>query len=505
MESQGVDERNTGGIEGIAYTHGYCDELNPLRIALPLLRTGVAPPVVRHACELGFGHGVSLNLHAAGSGVRWFGADFNPEHVRFAEQLAGRAGSGAVLSAQDFEQFCRRDDLPNFDFIGLHGVWSWISEASRARLAEFFARRLADGGVVCLSYNTLPGWAPMLPVREVLHTHFRAGAAAAGEAEALARIAEATGFMRTLMATRPGYAVVNPLVAERVETLAREDAHYLAHEYFNPDWQPQAFSQVAATLDACGLRYAGSADYRDHADALHLNPAQRALLADLGDPTLRETVRDFATNRAMRRDYWIKGGPTLDATQRQAALRERRVMLALPREAVRLTIRGALGDTALPARVYAPILDALADHRPATLGELEARLAEAGGARPGLDDIVEAVMLLIGTGALLNVQDDAAIAAARPMAARLNTAICERACGHDDLHFLASPVTGSGVAMPRVAQLFLLARGRGLDAPAQWAALAGEALPGEPADALLARARRFASDYLGILGALGIA
>ncbi|MBN3725953.1 methyltransferase [Burkholderia sp. Ac-20379] len=502
-----VSDWKAGSIDGIAYTHGYCDELNPLRAPLPLLQAGFAPPTVRTACELGYGHGVSVNLHAAGSDSRWFGTDFNAAHARFAQQLAQRAGAQATLFADSFAAFCARDDLPNFDFIGLHGIWSWVDDAHRACLADFIGRKLNDGGVVYVSYNTEPGWAAMLPVRELLHSHFRAGArrvpddAASGEAQALSQIADSIAFLRRVMAAQPGYAHANPQLAARIDALCAADAHYLAHEYFNRDWQPLTFSQVAAGFGACGLRYAGSADYRDGVDEINLTPAQRELLAGIDDPVVRETTRDFCTLRSMRRDYWVKGAPTLDVDARQAALRAQRVVLALPRDAVKLTVRGALGEAALPAATCDPILDALGGHRPTPLAEIERR---AHGL--AFDVVVKAVTLLAGSGVLLNAQDDARIAAARPASARLNAAICEQALARGDVQFLVSPVTGSGVRVPRVAQLFLLARQRGFGAPAQWAAFAEAALDGEESHrALNEKAQRFADIHVPILQALGIA
>lgn len=501
-----VSDWKAGYIDGIAYTHGYCDELNPLRAPLPLLQSGFAPPTVRTACELGYGHGVSVNLHAAGSDSRWFGTDFNAAHARFAQELAHRAGSQAALFADNFAAFCARDDLPNFDFIGLHGIWSWVGDAHRACLADFIERKLNDGGVVYVSYNTEPGWAAMLPVRELLQSHFRAGARhapqddASDEAHALSQVAESVAFLRRVMAAQPGYAQANPQLAARIDALAEADAHYLAHEYFNRDWRPLTFSQVAATFGACGLRFAGSADYRDHVDEINLTPAQRTLLAGIDDPVVRETTRDFCTLRSMRRDYWIKGTPTLGAQARQDALRALRVMLALPRDAVQLTVRGALGEAALPAATYHPILDALAGHRPTRIAEIE---RHAHGLT--LDVVVKAVMLLVGSGVLLNVQDDVRIYAARPAAARLNAAICEQALDRGDVQFLVSPVTGSGVRVPRVAQLFLLARQRGFGAPAQWAAFAEAALDGQESHQVLnEKAQRFAEVHVPILLALGI-
>ncbi|MGS0974874.1 class I SAM-dependent methyltransferase [Burkholderia glumae] len=512
-----MNERQTGDgvVDEIAYTFGYCDELDPLRLALPLLRAGLAAPAVQSACELGFGYGVSVNIHAAGSGASWYGTDFNAAHAGFAQSLAREAGSRAVLSGERFADFCRREDLPEFDFIGMHGIWSWVSDENRAWLAGFLHRKLKPGGVLYLSYNTQPGWAAMLPVRELMMGHFQAGAMppeaggsdASGAERMRRRVRAAVEFAREVFAARPGYAVVNPMLAERVEALSREDTQYLAHEYFSPDWQAMSFRQVAAPLAAAGLVYGGSADYRDHFDEINLDAAQRALLARIVDPVQRETARDLCMNRSLRRDYWIKAPRRLDPAERDAALRAQPVVLALPREAVALKVRGALGEAMLPAALYGPILDVLADHRPAALGELEQRVRAHGIT---LAQLAGAVMLLVGTGALLNAQDEARIEAARPAADRLNAALCEQALERDAVPCLASPVSGSGIRVPRAGQLFLLARRRGMVGPREWGEFAAAAIAaGEPvARAMLAervaQAERFARVHLPVLLALGI-
>jgi SAM-dependent methyltransferase len=519
-----MSESGPGYVDEIAYTYGYCDELNPLRLKLALLHAGLALPDVHAACELGFGHGVSVNIHAAGSAARWYGTDFNPAHASFAQQLAGSAGSQAQLSAERFSEFCRRDDLPDFDYIGMHGIWSWISAENRALIVDFIRRKLKAGGVLYLSYNTQPGWAAMTPVRELMRLHFQAGAAAGpdggapAEERIQARIEAAVDFAQAVFATQPGYALVNPQLAERVHALSGENPGYLAHEYFNRDWQPMSFSQVASSLVSAGLTYAGSAHYRDHLDELNLTPAQRTLLAGIPDTGLRETVRDFCMNSSFRRDYWVNRPRTLSYGEQQAALRAHRVILALPRASVVLKVRGALSETTLPEALYGPILDALTSYRPQTLQYIEDSVRGRGIT---LAHIVNATMLLISMGVLLNAQDDAQIRAARPSAARLNAAICEQARHHGELQFLASPVSCSGIRVPRVPQLFLLARLHQMQQPAQWAEFAAAALrsPAQPMQAaagqpagpaaagadLMAQANRFAEMQLPILQALDIA
>lgn len=99
----------------IDYTHGYYQELNPLRARLALLFAGLHCPIMDTACELGFGQGMSINLHAAASPVAWHGTDANPAHVAFAREIARAAGSEARLAAEPFAEYAARRDMPEFD------------------------------------------------------------------------------------------------------------------------------------------------------------------------------------------------------------------------------------------------------------------------------------------------------------------------------------------------------------------------------------------------------
>ncbi|WAJ26872.1 hypothetical protein [Antarcticirhabdus aurantiaca] len=57
-----------------------------------------------------------------------------------------------------------------------------------------------------------------------------------------------------------------------------------------------------------------------------------------------------------------------------------------------------------------------------------------------------------------------------------NAAVCEWARDNADLGFLASPVTGGGIAVDRFAQLFLLSIGAGARQPKDWADFAWSVL-----------------------------
>ena len=83
-----MSDWTAGYTTDIDYTYGYYSELNPLRVQLAFLQARLAPPLISTACELGFGQGMSINLHAAASGITWHGTDFNPAQAAFAQEMA---------------------------------------------------------------------------------------------------------------------------------------------------------------------------------------------------------------------------------------------------------------------------------------------------------------------------------------------------------------------------------------------------------------------------------
>lgn len=455
----------------LEYTHGYYTELNPVRMKLAFLNQGLVFPEVRNACELGFGQGVTINIHAAASPTKWFGNDFNPAQAGFAREMGAASETDVKLSDEAFLEFCRRDDLPEFDFIAVHGIWSWISDENRAIIVDFARRKLAVGGVLYLSYNTLPGWASFAPIRHLLKQHaLTMGAAGNGITN---RISDAFGFADQLLGTNPGVLRAHPAMKERLEKVRVQNPNYLAGEYFNDHWHPMYYSTVAAALDSAKLQFGCSAHYLDHIDGINLSDPQREMIHGIQDLTFRETVRDFVTYQQFRRDYWVKGARRLSPADQWAQLRQLRVVLSVPRANVLMKTSGALGSADMHEAIYAPILDVLEDHRPHWIGQLETALAAKG---LEIRQIIQAVMVLIGNGSASLAQDEPVVAKAKKHTARLNTHICRSAHGSTQLNFLASPLTGGGINVGRFEQLFLTAIGQGSKQPTEWAQYALDVL-----------------------------
>ena len=505
----------SGYVADVGYTYGYYTELNPQRVPFALLAAGYAPPTVSSACELGFGQGLSVNLHASASSVNWWGTDFNPAQAGFAQELSAASQANCSLFDLSFEDFSQRADLPEFDFIGLHGIWSWISDANRAVIVDFIARRLKVGGVLYISYNTLPGWAAFAPMRHLMTEHAEIlGAEGRG---IVSRIDGAIDFAEKFLATNPQFLRANPLVGERLNTLKDQNRHYLAHEYFNRDWHPIHFATLAEWLSPAKVQYVCSANFLDGIDPVNLTTDQQAFLAEIPDHMFQQTVRDFMVNQQFRRDYWVKGARRLNAYEQGKALRAQRVVMVNPKDDITFKVTGSLGEATLNEPVYRPVLEALQGYNHLSLGELETKLSS----QVNFAQLLQAITVLMGAGHVVSVQPSQAASAAKPTSERLNAYLQEKSKGTSDLSYLASPVTGGGVPVSRFGQLFLLAHSQGKKTPEEWAKQTWELLasqgqrlikegktleaPEENLQELTQQAKEFNDKRLPILKALGLA
>jgi SAM-dependent methyltransferase len=436
-----MSDWTSGYVADIGYTYGYYNELNPNRANLAVLNAGYAPPSSGVHCELGFGQGLSVNVHSAASGSTWYANDFNPSQAVFAQSLAKVSGADAHLTDEAFADFCNRADLPDFDSIGLHGIWSWISDENRAVIVDFIRRKLKVGGALYISYNTLPGWATFAPMRHLMAEHASVmGSAGKG---VVSRVDDALAFAQKLLDTNPFFARANPSVSDRLKQVTSQNRHYLAHEYFNKDWHPMHFATMSQWLLPAKIDFACSAHYLDHIDALNLTTEQQALLKQIPDATFKESVRDFMVNQQFRRDYWIKGARKLSVIEQTELIKRHKLVLTSSREDISLKISGSLGEANMSEAIYAPILDLMSDHKIRSIEEIASRVKDKS---VNFSQVVQAAMVLVGAGHIASVQSESQIAKAK-----------------------YATVTGGGIAVNRFQQLFLLAMRNDKKQPQEWA------------------------------------
>lgn len=447
-----------GYVTDLEYTAGYYRELNPSLLRFACLHGGIQPPPAGplNYLELGFGQGLSLNIHAAACPGTYWGTDFNPSHTARAAQFTDPHDGSIRLLNDSFAELQARSDLPDFDVIALHGVWSWISDANRRAIVDIARRKLKVGGILSVSYNCDPGWAALQPLRHLMYLHTRMNTAPAGGRAA--SVDQALAFSSKLEKAGALYFRNNPQVGPFLQAISAMDRKYLVHEYLGEDWQPMAFSQVVDWLAPARVEFAASANLLDQVENLMLNPAGRQLVAEAGNRVLRETIRDYLVHQRFRRDIFVKGLRPLSAVDRLEQLDRQSIVLKTLPSQVPSKIAGPFFEANLQPDVYGLLVEALASdgHAPKTIADLRAR----GAARNvSAAHIVEGVAMLIGMDHA--VPAEAATAESRRRCAALNRALCERARRGDEFPCLASPVAGTGIEVSRLQQCFLLALANG--------------------------------------------
>jgi len=471
----------SGYVSEIDYTHGYYRELNPLLMGFAALHAGLnqTPPKPLRYLELGFGQGLSVNIHAAALEGEFWGVDLNPSHVGLAREMAQASGSGLQVFDASFEEFASRTDLPSFQVIALHGVWSWISAMNREVLVAFIRKHLDTGGLVYVSYNAMPGWTSALPLRELLTLH---ATSAQGEMLGLIdRIDGSLAFAQELLDAEALYFKANPAVTERLKKLQGQNRHYLAHEYFNADWKPMSFAEVHAAMSEAKLSFAAPSGLLDHIEAIQMNQQGRELLAKYKHPVMRESIRDYLTNQQFRRDLYIRGPRRLSLMERLAEIRALRLALVTAPETINFKLKTPLGEVDLNRSIYEVFISEIKkltthqtiEQMPNAAVELTAcasfpSFAEVEAAvkadAPSIttEQMIQATAMLIGLGHLSLAQSPSACRQAQLRCDRLNQWIVRKAFDSGDLGHLASPATGGGVAVGRFEQLFMLASAKGM-------------------------------------------
>ncbi len=411
--------RDPGGyVTDIPYLRDFKAMLAPAWLDHVALVCGVEPPDRRDGfawCELGCGQGVTANILAATHPRGAFrGIDLMPAHIDHARRLAAEAGVANLrLDLGDFAAASDLD-LPPFDYIVAHGVYSWIDAAGQAALRGFIDRHLKPGGLVYISYNALPGWGRDLPfqrlVRDLARTLPGDGAAGFAAAAAIAGALADAGAPALLTS------------ATLADLKARPQDYapaYLVHEFMHAGWRPLYVTEMRPQLAAIGLAPVGSATLIENFDALLFGDAGRAILHEIADPDARELVRDFLLDQRLRCDVFDRGNRRLDPAERARRLLAGSYALARPAATIGYSLKTLAGKR---------------DYDTATARAIVAALA--AGPRPAdalipAPDVLEQLLTLCAAGGVMPVEPGQV-----PVGA-LNRAIWRRLGGPEEIGWLA--------------------------------------------------------------------
>ena len=284
-----MNDWNAGYVTEVGYSYGYYRDLAPQNLAFAAFAKGVCAPGLEakrlRVLELGCGQGYSANLIAAANPhLDYTAIDFNPGHIAGARALADTAGTPNVhFSETSFEDFAVARNTGEFDVITLHGIYSWVSAENRAHIIQIAREKLRPGGILYLSYNCHPGWAPSIPI----HRLFADVAAGAPQEPVDFRIDQSFKVFKILSDIGARYLDANPAVAERFKQMEALPRNYLAHEFLNANWTIFHSADVSRDLSQAKLQFVAPVHIADQLDPLNLTDRQQHILNQVREPIRR--------------------------------------------------------------------------------------------------------------------------------------------------------------------------------------------------------------------------
>jgi SAM-dependent methyltransferase len=423
----------TGNIDGYATDIPYLRDFKPMLAPAWLdhvaLVAGVVPParIDRFAwCDLGCGQGVTAAILAATHPTGVFhGLDAMPVHIDHARRLAKEVAIPNVhFHATDFAGAIDLE-LPQFDYIVAHGVYTWVDRENQRALLKFIDRRLKPGGVAYLGYNAMPGWGRDLPFQRLVG---ELGRSLPGDSAA--RFAAAADFAKALGELGVPSLAASFTIAELKNRPQEYASAYLVHEFMPAAWQPLYVTEVRAAMAAIGFEPVGSATLGENFDWMVLSEDARAMLATLEDRDTRELVRDFCLDQRFRCDVFARSIQQLDPPQRAERILATTFALARPAPAIHFSATTPRGPLSYDNPTTRTIVEAL-ESGPRPLRDLIPESMQTEGRMQ--TEALDAVLILCAAGDLMPVE------AAHGEVEKLNEVLCARVDGPGEIRWLALP------------------------------------------------------------------
>jgi SAM-dependent methyltransferase len=245
----GVDLYDVYAYRGatMAYT-------GPAHIALCSRWSGGPAPVDEcySVAELGCGDGGNLlPLAFYHPACTFLGLDSSPAALARAQADASRLGLANVrFVCVDIRDVAARE-FGAFEYIIVHGLYSWVPDNARAAILRFCRDGLAPSGLAYISYNAQPGWSTRQLVRDTLRRSQSVREADIGD-KAVRAIEVASRLLEDIPSSQFASTVV---LAAELERVRSGQPSYVFHEYLADTNDGFWLRDFVERARLCGLAY----------------------------------------------------------------------------------------------------------------------------------------------------------------------------------------------------------------------------------------------------------
>lgn len=250
--------------------------------------------------EIGCGTGANLiPMAATMPGAQFLGVDLSPRQIEAGNARIAELGlTNIELRTADISEI--KEDLPVFNFIVAHGVFSWVPPNVQEAILWICSRKLSSDGVAYVSYNTYPGWRMRGTIRDAMMYHARQFKDPKVQAQ------QARALLDFLAKSAPGEnTAYSQLLRSEVEELRKLPDAYIYHDHLEVYNTPVYFHQFIDLAGQHGLQYLGDAELATMLLSNFSSETQETLRRIAPDLVRGEQFMDFLRNRQFRQTLLV--------------------------------------------------------------------------------------------------------------------------------------------------------------------------------------------------------
>ena len=299
---------------------------HPGRMAANARLFGMNPPPVETArvLELGCAAGANIiPLAVFYPGAEFVGIDLGRRQIEDGvRRISGLGLANIELRCESITDLPH--DAGSFDYIICHGVYSWVPEPVREAILALCRRHLSPNGVAYVSYNVLPGWRAMQPLRDALRALVPKDASIADRARLGRRLAS---YLAQMTPDRTPYGAMLQQLPRHIEESS--DA-YLFHEYMEDVNDPCLFSDFVDAAGRHRLAYLCETELAPmFAERFGAEFAEKLQASTRDDVISHEQMLDILSGNTFRTTLLVQA-EQLPAIDRQLSVERLAGLLFLP-------------------------------------------------------------------------------------------------------------------------------------------------------------------------------
>jgi methyltransferase-like protein len=281
----------------VPYPSSSFPQTHPVKLATMGRLFGLTPkePESCRLLELGCADGANLipfgQLYPQSTFV---GVDLSSKQVDHGLKAVREAGlTNVSLLNQDILSYDPQG--AKFDYIVVHGIYSWVPEPVREKILALCNSCLTENGIAYISYNALPGWHMRGMIRDMMLYH------TAQFPDVQQRIGQARALVKFLVDSVP--TENNPygqFLKNELQVMQNWQDGYLRHDFLEEENKAFYFHEFVGAAARHDLQYLGEPDLASML-AGNFPPQVQETLAKVGRNIVQmEQYMDFLRNRMFR-------------------------------------------------------------------------------------------------------------------------------------------------------------------------------------------------------------